>query len=218
MSSPEQPPPTNTDKSTPPQPTLYLGYGSNLWLHQMHTRCPESHYLGIARLPNYHWIINDRGYANVVVEAPSSATSSSKDSATVYGLVYHLSPTDEARLDVNEGVPEAYTKDYLDCDVWWAKTGKSKIDTGRRADATAVKLLVYVDRKRVVPCWPPREEYVYRMNQGIADALRMGFPERYVTEVMRKFIPAEQADESNSLAQFAKGQAVQFKDESGIVR
>lgn len=46
--------------------TLYFGYGSNLWKHQMVQRCPTSKYLGIARLNDYRWIINERGYANVV--------------------------------------------------------------------------------------------------------------------------------------------------------
>ncbi|KAL9584321.1 MAG: hypothetical protein Q9203_004702, partial [Teloschistes exilis] len=41
--------------------TLYFAYGSNLWLHQMSLRCPSSVYVGVARLPNYRWIINARG-------------------------------------------------------------------------------------------------------------------------------------------------------------
>jgi gamma-glutamylcyclotransferase len=92
--------------------TLYFAYGSNLWLHQMSTRCPSSAYLGIARLPNYRWIINDRGYANVVVVSSSTSSSStptksepkSKYSDVVYGLVFSLTPPDESRLDRNEGV------------------------------------------------------------------------------------------------------------------
>jgi hypothetical protein len=45
------------DNSTPAKPqTLYFGYGSNLWLHQMQLRCPTSQYLGVARLPNYRLI------------------------------------------------------------------------------------------------------------------------------------------------------------------
>ena len=45
--------------------TIYFGYGSNLWREQMKQRCPQSEYLGVARLNNYTWLINERGYANV---------------------------------------------------------------------------------------------------------------------------------------------------------
>lgn len=92
-------------------PTIYFGFGSNLWLDQMRTRCPTSTYLGVARLNDYKWIINDRGYANVV-SSPSANSSEKKYAHTVFGLVYALLPTDESRLDRNEGVPHAYTKEY----------------------------------------------------------------------------------------------------------
>ncbi|GAB7351274.1 hypothetical protein MBLNU459_g1692t1 [Dothideomycetes sp. NU459] len=124
--------------------TLYFGYGSNLWLHQMAQRCPSSTYLGIARLDGYRWMINSRGYANVVQvsnsttsttatttttttstasSSSSSSSSSSPDnkvdySSVVYGLVYALPPADEAALDRNEGVPVAYNKEMLDVRFW----------------------------------------------------------------------------------------------------
>ena len=210
--------PPSPHSSSPPPPTLYFGYGSNLWRHQMHLRCPKSHCVGIARLPKHRWIINSRGYANIVASETGSATKR-RDSGfrdVVFGLVYQLAPTDEARLDENEGVPVAYTKEYFECDFWRDTADDGKIDTWMPPDET-VKMLVYIDRKRVVPD-QPRKEYVYRMNQGIADALRMGVPDKYVTEVMRKFIPAEEAGERNSsIEEFANGQAVQFKNESGVV-
>lgn len=88
---------------TMPQPnegTLYFGYGSNLWKSQMLSRCPTSEYLGIARLDNYRWIINDRGYANVV-----STVNGTTSKEVVWGLVYRLQKSDEEHLDINEGVP-----------------------------------------------------------------------------------------------------------------
>jgi len=91
--------------SNPTLPTLYFGYGSNLWLHQMSLRCPGSTYRGLARLPSHRWIINSRGYANVVF---SNSTSD-----VVWGMVYALQPSDEKRLDRNERVPYAYTKEIL---------------------------------------------------------------------------------------------------------
>jgi gamma-glutamylcyclotransferase len=198
-------------------PTVYFGYGSNLWLHQMSTRCPNSTYLGIARLNNYRWIINDRGYANVV-ELSKNSTSPSKYEDVVYGLVFSLSPTDELRLDKNEGVPVAYTKELLLVDFWPGTISK-KIDTSNTPTSTKA-MLVYIDRQRVRPD-KPRKEYIYRMNQGISDAVKLGVPEGYVEGVMRAFIPAEEEDgskegEREKIAELARGQAKEFRDESGV--
>ena len=193
------------------KPTMYFAYGSNLWLHQMSTRCPTATYLGIARLNTYKWLINTRGYANVV-EVPDSQNDT--DTHLVYGLVYTLSQTDESRLDKNEGVPEAYTKEYLPCDFWPSKD-YGKVDT-TEPPAYTRDMLVYIDRKRTTPD-KPRVEYVYRMNQGIADAVRLGVPEAYVEGIMRKSI-RELGEKRQEIESFARKQAGAFKDESGIVK
>jgi len=44
---------------------LYFAYGSNLWLEQMSSRCPNHRVVCNAILKGYHWIISERGYANV---------------------------------------------------------------------------------------------------------------------------------------------------------
>lgn len=199
-------------------PTIYFGYGSNLWLHQMTTRCPTSTYLGVARLPNYQWIINDRGYANVVEVADSNSTSMSPYDDVVFGLVYSLEAEDEKRLDKNEGVPVAYTKEMLECEFWPSDT-EHKVDTSKDPEKKE-DMLVYIDRNRVQPD-KPREEYIYRMNQGITDAVKLGVPEEYVRDVMRKYIPAQEDDdgkegERERMAEFARGQAAEFRDESGV--
>lgn len=219
----------DTSSSSSSKLTLYFGYGSNLWLEQMATRCPHSHYLGIARLPNYTWLINDRGYANVVECSNSTSNSSSEVDYKncVYGMVYSLTPSDEARLDVNEGVPVAYTKEYLSCDFWSAASEKhKKVDTSLPPTETSKPLLVYIDRQRTSPS-TPREEYVYRMNRGIHDALECGVPEEYVKEVMRGYIPSDddedgdkdgkKKEEREKMAEFARGQAARFRDESGVI-
>ncbi|KAL1598909.1 hypothetical protein SLS60_008054 [Paraconiothyrium brasiliense] len=193
-------------------PTIYFGFGSNLWLHQMATRCPTSTYLGVARLNNYKWIINDRGYANVVEVGPKS-TSKSEYSYVVYGLVYSLLPSDESRLDKNEGVPHAYMKELLACDFWASKDGE-KVDVTAFPTESGKKMLVYIDRKRMNER-TPKEEYVYRMNRGIEDAVKVGVPEAYVSEVMRRFVPAERKeDKRRSHEEKAKRQAVEFVDEN----
>ena len=184
--------------------TIYFGYGSNLWKDQMIKRCPTSEYLGIARLNGYRWLINNRGYANVV--QPKKSDESEND--VVWGLVYSLEAEDEERLDVNEGVPYAYTKEMLTVDYWPASNGSKPNTT---ADAVEKMMLVYIDRKRT-KADKPKKEYIYRMNMGIKDAVTEGMPQEYVDEVMRRFIPDEEDEGAKALAQ---KQAVLFEDEPG---
>ncbi|KAH7382511.1 hypothetical protein DE146DRAFT_623266 [Phaeosphaeria sp. MPI-PUGE-AT-0046c] len=226
-------------------PTLYFAFGSNLWLHQMSLRCPSSQYLGLARLSSYQWIINERGYANVVATSsnststlgntsPPDTTSSHDYSSEVWGMVYSLSAEDERALDKNEGVPHAYTKHLLECAFWPIAAPVApprtpedvfppRIDTSTTPPAGEREMLVYVDLKRVTPS-TPREEYVYRMNRGVEDASKCGVPKGYVEGVVRGYIPVEEDEgegkggqtASGGVEEFAKGQARGFRDESGI--
>ena len=224
-----------TDSTT--NTTLYFGYGSNLWLKQMHQRCPNSTYLGIARLKDFKWIINERGYANVVeVENPAQPRRNAfvqsswgtdtrlnfpevlqwtgKYESQVWGLVYSLQPSDEARLDRNEGVPVAYTKEMLKCDFWPASEdrvdGSSEPAKMKWSKLKKRDLLVYINRDAVTPS-KPKKEYIYRMNMGIRDAIKEGVPQRYVEEVMRKFIPEMEGE--GEVVEVAKKQAAEFEDE-----
>lgn len=54
------------DPTTPKPQTLYFAYGSNLSLAQMKMRCPDSIFVGMGLLQDYRWIVNQRGYANIV--------------------------------------------------------------------------------------------------------------------------------------------------------
>ncbi|MCJ1361169.1 hypothetical protein MMC16_000267 [Acarospora aff. strigata] len=153
--------------------SLYLAYGSNLRLSQMEKRCPSSPYVGVALLRDWRWIINTRGYANIV---PSPGD-------VVYGLVYKLTEEDEGRLDAKEGVPDVYGKRIMDFEFW--ADGQ---DLGTRGMMKAG--VVYVDEK-VVQEGPPQQEYVFRMNRGVEDALERGVPMDYVEGYIRRFIPEE---------------------------
>lgn len=195
--------------------TIYFGYGSNLWRQQMEQRCPHSEYKGVARLNDYKWLINERGYANVVGVSrhKSEAERLSPPSATAYedeawGLVYTLQPSDEARLDRNEGVPVAYTKEWLVCDFWPVEDGDGPANL--TAKPQQVDMLVYINREQVTPS-APKKEYIYRMNKGIDDAIDEGVPKTYVEKVMRKFIP--ESDVSEDVVGLARKQAVEFEDE-----
>jgi gamma-glutamylcyclotransferase len=197
--------------------TVYFGYGSNLWRQQMEQRCPHSEYKGVARLNNYKWLINERGYANVVqiprhkTETEESSPPSAKPyEDEVWGLVYTLQPSDEARLDRNEGVPVAYTKEWLVCDFWPVEDGSGPANV--TAEPERVDMLVYINREQVTAS-APKKEYVYRMNKGIEDAVDEGVPGEYVEKVMRRFIPESAEGVEGDVVGLARKQAVEFEEE-----
>lgn len=137
-----------------------FGYGSNMWDEQMRKRCPGSRKAGFGRLRGYRWIISTRGYANVVESAEDE----------VEGVLFTLSPEDEAALDRFENVAAgSYRKENLP--VW--------------IDGREVTALVYVDP--ITHEGPPKPEYILRINAGLADA---GLSADYVAKQIRKFIPA----------------------------
>lgn len=182
-----------------PETLLYFAFGSNLSSTQMRSRCPGAAAVGLAFLPGYDFIINERGFANVV---PSTTTTTSATTTTpgdeahgrgkgcVYGVLYRLaSIAEKERLDRYEGVPWAYEDLVLDVEQMPAGP------TGDSGSEKVVRALVYVDRARVKPS-APRAEYVVRMNAGIREAgAEWGLPGWYVRDVMRRYIPsADDAD------------------------
>jgi hypothetical protein len=76
------------------QPRYYFAYGSNMGRAQMMARCPNSKRLGVAALLGYRWIIAADGYANAVV-SPADVME---------GVLFDISPADEAKLDICEEV------------------------------------------------------------------------------------------------------------------
>ena len=119
----------------------------------------------------------------------------------MYGLVYELTHADEDKLDLNEGVPFAYTKETITVDLWEPKDGK-KVDVS--FPAMRKDVLVYIDRKRVVDD-DPKEEYIYRMNRGVKDGVDAGIPSAYVQKVIRSFIPERAKKEVEELARKQAG-------------
>lgn len=185
------------------RPTVfYFAYGSNLHLKQMKRRCPNSKYIGRARLVNYRWQINERGYANVV-EA---------EGHWVDGLVYEIDGVDEAKLDINEGVSKnAYTKKYMNVHLQRASNilyrrptswivnrgGPAKIfrqareagqNTAEPSEHWLQEVLVYISLNYIVDS-PPKDEYVNRINFGLGDAKALGMEDDYISNCIRPLIP-----------------------------
>jgi gamma-glutamylcyclotransferase len=121
------------------------------------------------------WIINDRGYANII---PSKGH-------IVYGLMYELTAYDEKQLDGFEGVPHSYTKQIIPVD-FTTEEG----DGVRGTSSQVLDALVYVDVERMLESEPVKE-YIHRMNMGIADGIQKGIPKEYFDKYLRLFIPEE---------------------------
>lgn len=139
----------------------------------MDRRCPDNKLVGSGVLREWKWIINARGFANVI--------RSRED--VVYGLVYEISSSDEASLDNWEGFPWAYTKHTIGIEL------ESENNKGG-----SVQALVYIDEIRTGEgvAW---KEYVHRINLGINDAAARGLPGWYTDKYIRRFIPAEEEKE-----------------------
>ncbi|MCJ1411492.1 hypothetical protein MMC19_005582 [Ptychographa xylographoides] len=174
-------------------PTLYFAYGSNLSTTQMRQRCPSSTYIGVGLLVDWHWIINEKGYANIVSRNPESERAEicrslsfleeSQDPMDyVYGLVYALEVSDESLLDGYEGVPWAYTKETVRIALWDGGTAVGERE-GRLVDA-----LVYVDRLRTKG-GRIKDEYVLRMSRAVREAATKGLPAQWMETVIRPFLP-----------------------------
>ena len=72
----------------------YFAYGSNMCIEQMGYRCPEANKLSNAKLNNYEFVINRHGLATLVV----------KQGAGAEGVLWSISESDKATLDVYEGL------------------------------------------------------------------------------------------------------------------
>ncbi|POR38613.1 Uncharacterized protein TPAR_01186 [Tolypocladium paradoxum] len=204
-----------------PRPTkYYFAYGSNLHIKQMKRRCPNSRYIGRARLADYRWQINERGYANVVAA----------EGRWVDGLVYEIDETDEAKLDINEGVSKnAYEKRYMAVllhrahgalyrrPVSWIvdKGGPAavcrQIKNSERSAAGPSphwesNVLVYISFNHVQDS-APKDEYVNRLNLGIADARALGIEEDYIRNCIRPLIPEPPDGHQEHSSGEAKGRA-----------
>ncbi|KAI1657697.1 hypothetical protein F4813DRAFT_359292 [Daldinia decipiens] len=167
---------------------LYFAYGSNLSSVQMRKRCPRSTPVGLAYLSGWTWIINERGYANIVEDRTKTDG--------IYGIIYRLHPDDEEWLDMNEGVPWAYERRFIEVEglasVSTAKDkGEGEVEsTDQEKTSEKIQALAYIDFRRIRPSHP-RNEYIYRMNDGIEEAMmQWGLPEQYVDSVIRPSIPA----------------------------
>ena len=153
---------------------LYLGYASNLSPRTMKQRCPDSLYVGLARLDDWKWIINSTGYANIV---PSPGD-------VVYGTLAFLSARDESALDDSEGVPWLYEKKYLEV----TRFEKGAEDLGQTVEAMTY---VDVDPGRGMEEGRIEKEYIVYCNKAIKEGVELGLPDEFFEKYYKPFVPEQ---------------------------
>jgi hypothetical protein len=148
---------------------------------------------------------NSKAASNVPISGTEDA---------VYGLLYEMDPADEELLDGYEGVdldaedadgsgevgvdirPKEqgegdYNKWYFPATVVkWIDEEQGGEHRLKTESGGQVPVLVYVDEERVMVS-PPKTEYIARMNRAIRESVALGLSEKWVEEVMRRFIPAQ---------------------------
>lgn len=190
--------------------TLYFGYGSNLSPFQMSGRCPSSGVpVAIARLNSWMWIITERGYANVIPVRPAR-TSTDTDASSVWGLLYNLTPEDEATLDMYEGWSEVgghahergpenpqqnehywkpyeqgkaeYNKMYLSVKIekWLIPDPKATLGIDESELASSISRCLVYASEQHLIPGRIRQSYVRRMGRAARECISLGVPETWI--------------------------------------
>lgn len=84
---------------------LYLAYGMNTNIDQMAGRCPGSVSIGRVDIPDYRLVF--RGVADIE-EHPGSVLQT---------VLWDITPACEDALDILEGYPTFYTKNYINVEI-----------------------------------------------------------------------------------------------------
>ena len=87
--------------------TIYLAYGSNLNVEQMKYRCPDAVKIGATVIENFK--LNFRGTSRGSGVANIERCRGSR----VPVGIWKISKSDEENLDMYEGYPHLYIKDYV---------------------------------------------------------------------------------------------------------
>lgn len=203
----------NNTTTTYPTVTYYFAYGSNLHLAQMKRRCPNSRLIGLARLPHHRWQINERGYANVVAaegrwvdglvyeidradEARLDVNEGVAKGAYAKELMTVMLCRAPAPLYrrptawiVDRGGPAEVLRLVAAAGDGDGDGGGGGGGSGEgRPRQWQQCVLVYVSYEYVVDS-KPKDEYVRRINSGVADARALGIGYDYISNCIRPFVP-----------------------------
>ncbi|MDA8726936.1 gamma-glutamylcyclotransferase [Candidatus Pelagibacter sp.] len=128
---------------------LYFAYGSNLNLFQMKRRCKDSIFLKKINLKDFRLTFRSK-YRAADIEP--------KKNSIVPGGLFHISKSDEKKLDVYEDYPSLYRKFYF---TYYGK-----------------KVMTYTMVKKT-PFRFPTERYLNVVKRGYKDC---GLDNKYLTQ------------------------------------
>ena len=150
----------------------YFAYGSNMSYEQMKERCPDSKYVGVARLNGYKLdftkmsTIRGGGVADIV----------ESDDDCVYGILYTIIDDDLAKLDRFEGFPRMYNRQTVSCFKYDDLLDYNPLK------GTNIDALVYTVVNKSATTIPPSMEYL----KIILDAaFSHMFPTKYQNMIYR---------------------------------
>jgi gamma-glutamylcyclotransferase len=138
---------------------LYFAYGSNLCLFRMRARALSAGIIGAATLSGYTLRWSKRG---VDGSGKCTIAVSPREANAVHGVLYRLSATDKAELDVVEGLGTGYDEAWVTVET----------PAGRREATTYVAAPSHVDDTLAPYTW-------YR-DLVVAGAVEAGMPDDYV--------------------------------------
>jgi len=136
----------------------YFAYGANMSPEAMKARCPQASFVCPARLQGL-FRINGYGVATIVLGRP----------ATVHGVLWTVTASDEAALDVFEGVEAGF---------YQQRTVEVLTSCGQTVTA-----FVYVS----LESRPGRPQEGY-LTEIIVSAHEHGFPHAYIRELAKWFV------------------------------
>jgi gamma-glutamylcyclotransferase (GGCT)/AIG2-like uncharacterized protein YtfP len=140
----------------------YFAYGSNMNHKQMKERCPESHFLGSAKLVNYKLVFD--GHSSIWDGAVANIVESKND--YVLGGLFEITESDFDSLDRSEGYSsKIYNRKYFS-----VIPNKNKIDN-----------VISYFRIGKTP-GKPSEKYKEQILQGVKDC---GLPEDYINNIFK---------------------------------
>lgn len=123
---------------------LYVAYGSNMNIEQMRFRCPNSKVIGNGKLVGWKLVFNM--HLDVI------NTNNRKDIVPV--VIWDINKKDWDRLDMYEGYPNYYVKEFVNV----------KYDNGKNK-----KAVVYVMADNMKGIAPPMVNYFKTCEQGYID-------------------------------------------------
>lgn len=136
---------------------IYIAYGSNLNIRQMKRRCPRAKKIGEYILEGYK--LEFRGVANIIPDTESKVP---------VGL-WEITEECEKSLDIYEGFPNLYRKEYIELEI----NGQKEIG------------MVYVMNYRGIA--PPNKYYYDVIKEGYDD---FGISEKPLKQALKESIQA----------------------------